>query len=600
MTTHHQPIFTETLRNTVKAAFEKRYNASIDISQITINETPPEFTGDFTVVTFALAKTSRQNPQAVAEALGNDLVEALDGIASYNVVKGFLNIVMKDSWWMNRMQAHAQDQNFGRLKRLGEKVMVEYCGPNTNKPLHLGHIRNILIGYSVAEILNAAGYDVIKVNIYNDRGVHICKSMLAYNKFGHGETPVTSDIKGDHLVGDYYVKFETALKEEVQQLVQQGISEDDARKQAPLSLEVQKMLIDWENNVPEVRALWTTMNSWVYEGFEKTFERIGCDFHKHYHESQTYLLGKEIVEEGLAKGVFFKKDDGSVWIDLTADGLDQKLLLRADGTSVYITQDLGTADLRYKDFGATRMIYTVANEQDYHFKVLKLVCEKLGKPYAGGIYHLSYGMVDLPTGRMKSREGTVVDADDLLDEMEATAEQRTKELGKIDDFKDDEKKKLYHTIGLGALKFFILRVDPRKRMTFDPNESIDFQGFTGPFIQYTHARIRSVLRKASEQNIDYAPPSRYEKLQPAERNLLRILCAFPEHVYESAKAYDPANLANYLFKIAKAYNHFYTEHSILNADTSDEKIFRLQLSVFTTQVIRNGMKLLGIDVPEKM
>ncbi|HZG01505.1 MAG TPA: arginine--tRNA ligase, partial [Chitinophagales bacterium] len=466
-------IFTDTLRQRVKEAFEKLYGTSIDAAQITINDTPPEFTGDYSIVTFAMSKAARQSPPAVAEALGNALVETLDGIDSYNVVKGFLNVSMKDEWWLQRMTQAASDPAFGTLKRLGEKVMIEYGGPNTNKPLHLGHLRNILIGYSVAQILDAAGYDVIKVNIYNDRGVHICKSMLAYHKFGHGETPVTSGIKGDHLVGDYYVKFENALKEEAKALVAQGVAEDEARKQAPLSKEVQQMLVAWENNQPEVRALWTAMNSWVYVGFEQTFERIGADFHKHYHESETYLLGKTIVEEGVASGAFFKKEDGSVWVDLTADGLDQKLLLRADGTSVYITQDIGTADLRFKDFGATRMIYTVATEQDYHFKVLKLVCEKLHKPYARGIYHLSYGMVDLPTGKMKSREGTVVDADDLLDEMEATAEQRTIELGKVDGFTDDEKKKLYRTIGLGALKFFILRIDPRKRMIFDPNESID-------------------------------------------------------------------------------------------------------------------------------
>lgn len=593
-------IFTDTLRVAVKDTFEKIYSAPVDLSQITINETPPEFTGDFTVVTFPLAKAARQSPPAVAETLGNALVEKLDGIDSYNVVKGFLNVKMKDSWWIERLNAAASNSTFGRLDRRNKKVLVEYAGPNTNKPLHLGHVRNVLIGYSVAEILNAAGYDVTKVNIYNDRGVHICKSMLAYQKFGHGETPITSGVKGDHLVGDYYVKFENALKEEAAALVAQGVAEDEARKQAPLSKEVHQMLLAWENNDPDVRALWTLMNSWVYVGFQETFDRIGIDFHKHYHESDTYLLGKEIVEEGLTKGVFFKKDDNSVWIDLTADGLDQKLLLRADGTSVYITQDIGTAELRYKDFGATRMIYTVASEQDYHFKVLRLICEKLGKPYAAGISSLGYGMVDLPTGRMKSREGTVVDADDLLDEMEATAEQRTVELGKVDGFADDEKKHLYHTIGMGALKFFILRVDPKRRMIFDPNESIDFHGFTGPFIQYTHARIRSVLRKANEQGITYDAPSRYETLQPAERALIHLLCAFPEHIRDAAAAYDPANIANFLFKLAKAFNHFYTEHSILNADTPDEKIFRLQLSAFTTHVIKQGLRLLGIDAPEKM
>ncbi len=576
------------------------YQKGIAAESITVNQTPPEFEGDYTVVTFPVAKAAGQRPDVVANTLGEAFKKRLNEIESFNVVKGFLNLKFSNSYWINFLQQHYNLNNYGLQPSNNRKVMVEYCGPNTNKPLHLGHVRNILIGYSVAEILKAAGNEVIKVNIYNDRGIHICKSMLAYKKFGHGETPETNGIKGDHLVGDYYVKYEQKLKKQVNELVAQGLPEEEAKRKAPLAQEVQEMLLKWEQGDIETRNLWSMMNSWVYKGFEETFRQIGCDFKKHYHESETFLLGKEVVEEGLEKKVFFKKDDGSVWVDLTADGLDQKLLLRADGTSVYITQDLGTADLRYKDFGAEQMIYTVASEQDYHFKVLKLICEKLGRPYAKGIYHLSYGMVDLPSGRMKSREGTVVDADDLVKEMEDTAALHSQELGKIDQFEGEEKKKLYHQLGLGALKFYILRVDPRKRMIFNPEESIDFHGFTGTFIQYTHARISSVLRKAGEQKIDYTQPDNYSNLQPLEREIIQHLSFYPDIIKEAATNYDPASLANYLYKLAKTFNSFYADLSILNAENNEEKLFRLKLSLFVTTIIKNGMLLLGIEVPDKM
>ncbi|MFN9884004.1 MAG: arginine--tRNA ligase, partial [Bacteroidota bacterium] len=464
------------------------YQKDIFATTITINKTPEDFVGDFTIVVFPLAKIAGARPDTIAEQLGNYLLKHATGISQFNVVKGFLNISIHNNYWIHFLQQHSNNPLFGFTASQHRRVMIEYGGPNTNKPLHLGHLRNILIGYSVSEILKAAGYDVIKVNIYNDRGVHICKSMLAYQLFGKQETPQSSGMKGDHLIGHYYVVYENELRRQVAEYTSQGLTEDEAKQKAPLALAVKEMLLKWEQGDEVVRSLWRKMNGWVYEGFDETFARIGCDFDKHYYESDTYLLGKTLVEEGLAQGVFFKKADGSVWIDLTADGLDEKLVLRADGTSVYITQDIGTADVRYRDFPCERMIYTVANEQDYHFKVLKLICQKLNKPYAGGIHHLSYGMVDLPSGRMKSREGTVVDADDLISEMEQTAAEQSAALGKLDQFNEEEKKELFYNLGMGALKFYILRVDPKKRMVFNPEESIDFHGFTGPFIQYTHAR----------------------------------------------------------------------------------------------------------------
>ncbi len=576
------------------------YQKDIPASQITINKTPEDFSGDFTIVVFPIAKVAGARPDQVAEQLGAYLKAHTSGLSSYNVVKGFLNLSLEDSYWLRFLSQHHKNNSFGYGSKQNRRMMIEYGGPNTNKPLHLGHLRNILIGYSVSEILKAAGYDVVKVNIYNDRGVHICKSMLAYQKFGKGETPESSGMKGDHLIGHYYVVYENEVRKQIAELVQQGKTEEEAKQQAPLALEIKEMLRQWEAGDEHVRALWRKMNGWVYEGFEETFKHIGCDYDKHYYESDTYLLGKTLVEEGLQQGVFFKKPDGSVWIDLTAEGLDEKLVLRADGTSVYITQDIGTADLRYKEYPCERMIYTVANEQDYHFKVLKLICQKLNKPYAGGIHHLSYGMVDLPSGRMKSREGTVVDADDLITEMENTAAQQSAELGKLENASEAEKKKLYHILGMGALKFYILRVDPKKKMTFNPEESIDFHGFTGTFIQYTHARICSLLRKASDQQIIYHQPVQINSLHDSEKKLIRLLCEYPDIVTDAAAQYSPALLANYLYSVAKEFNHFYAEVSILNADMQIEKLLRLQLCEFTVTVLRRGLKLLGIEAPERM
>ncbi|MFM6953585.1 MAG: arginine--tRNA ligase, partial [Sphingobacteriaceae bacterium] len=491
------------------------YQAEMPTNQFNLQETRKEFEGQITVVTFPITRFSKKSPEVTGEELGAYLQHAIPEVAAFNVIKGFLNLSISDSYWINSLQ---QAGNY-QAKANGKKVMVEYSSPNTNKPLHLGHIRNNLLGYSVAEILTANGYEVIKANLVNDRGIHICKSMLAWQKFGQGETPESSGLKGDHLVGKYYVLFDKAYKAEQEALIAQGKTEEEAKKQAPLILEAQAMLQAWEAGDEAVMGLWKTMNSWVYAGFEQTYTTLGVDFKKYYYESNTYLLGKDIIEEGLQKGVFFKKSDGSVWIDLTADGLDEKLVLRADGTSVYITQDLGTAQLKYDDFGMDESIYVVGNEQDYHFKVLFLILEKLGKTWAKGLYHLSYGMVDLPSGKMKSREGTVVDADDLLAEMVATAKQRTEELGKVEGFTEKEKEALYHMIGLGALKYFLLKVEPKKRLLFDPNESIDFQGNTGPFIQYTHARIKSVLRKSS---IDTSYIKFAEPLLPAEKELLLL------------------------------------------------------------------------------
>ena len=575
------------------------YQKDIFATTITINKTPEDFVGDFTIVVFPLAKIAGARPDTIAKQLGNYLLKHATGISQFNVVKGFLNISIHNNYWIHFLQQHSNNPLFGFTASQHRRVMIEYGGPNTNKPLHLGHLRNILIGYSVSEILKAAGYDVIKVNIYNDRGVHICKSMLAYQLFGKQETPQSSGMKGDHLIGHYYVVYENELRRQVAEYTSQGLTEDEAKQKAPLALAVKEMLLKWEQGDEVVRSLWRKMNGWVYEGFDETFARIGCDFDKHYYESDTYLLGKTLVEEGLAQGVFFKKADGSVWIDLTADGLDEKLVLRADGTSVYITQDIGTADVRYRDFPCERMIYTVANEQDYHFKVLKLICQKLNKPYAGGIHHLSYGMVDLPSGRMKSREGTVVDADDLISEMEQTAAEQSAALGKLDQFNEEEKKELFYNLGMGALKFYILRVDPKKRMVFNPEESIDFHGFTGPFIQYTHARICSLLRKAGNA-VEHSSMTSDYPLHDMEKALIRYLHEFPHVIHEAAAQFSPSLLANYLFALAKEYNQFYQELSVLNAQAEEEKQFRLQLSGFTVSVLNRGLKLLGIIAPNRM
>ncbi|WP_411275223.1 arginine--tRNA ligase [Daejeonella sp.] len=574
------------------------YGAKAEADKIVIQETRKEFEGQITVVIFPFTRFSKKTPEQTGADLGEYLKEQLKDVTSYNVIKGFLNLTVSDNYWTNRLLKDILAVNFGQFEANGEKVMVEYSSPNTNKPLHLGHVRNNLLGYSVAQILSANGYEVIKANLVNDRGIHICKSMLAWQQFGNNETPVSSGLKGDHLVGKYYVIFDKEYKKQVAELIASGQSEAEAKKNAPIIIEAQEMLLKWEAGDPTVKYLWTVMNGWVYAGFAETYKKIGVDFKKYYYESDTYLLGKDIIEEGLQKGVFFKKEDGSVWIDLTDDGLDEKLVLRADGTSVYITQDLGTAQLKYDDFKMNKSIYVVGNEQDYHFKVLFLILEKLGKTWAKGLYHLSYGMVDLPTGKMKSREGTVVDADDLMDEMISTAKERTEELGKVTDFLESEKNKLYEMIGLGALKFFLLKVEPKKRLLFDPNESIDFQGHTGPFIQYTHARIRSVLAKAAYQEKlteTYSLP-----LTLLEKDLIVTLSKYPDVIASAAKEYSPAQVANYVFELAKLFNKFYHEESILKAEDPAVRNFRLDLASATVAIINKSMRLLGIDVPDRM
>lgn len=579
-------------------AVKQLYGADVAAGEINLQETRKEFEGQVTVVTFPFVKLSRKSPEQTGNEIGAFLQNELSEVAGFNVIKGFLNISLSDAYWLSCLQSEVLADDFGMVKPNGQKVMVEYSSPNTNKPLHLGHIRNNLLGFSVAEILAAAGYDVVKANLVNDRGIHICKSMLAWQKFGNGETPQSSGMKGDHLVGKYYVLFDKAYKAQQDELKTAGQSEEEAKKNAPLIREAQEMLQKWEAGDEAVISLWKTMNGWVYAGFSETYKRLGVNFDKFYYESNTYLLGKDIIDEGLEKGVFFCKDDGSVWIDLTDDGLDQKLVLRADGTSVYITQDLGTAQLKYNDFHMDESIYVVGNEQDYHFKVLFLILQKLGKSWAKRLYHLSYGMVDLPSGKMKSREGTVVDADDLMDEMEQTAKEQTEAKGKLDGFSEAEKAELFRTIGMGALKYFLLKVDPKKRLLFDPNESVDFDGHTGPFIQYTHARIRSVLRKAGEVNIGQAKS--YTKLVKEELDLLVLLTQFPGIIKQSAESHSPAVIANYVYELAKTYNKFYHEISILQAERETAKHFRLQLSDVTGKVISRGMKLLGIDVPERM
>ncbi|PRD21548.1 UNVERIFIED_CONTAM: argS [Trichonephila clavipes] len=529
--------------------------------------------------------------------IGAYLQEQIPEIESYNVIKGFLNLSFTDQYWIAVLNGEIAHNDFAVFPANGKRLMVEYSSPNTNKPLHLGHVRNNLLGYSVAEILKAYGYDVIKANLVNDRGIHICKSMLAWQKFGEGETPASTGMKGDHLVGKYYVVFDKAYKQEIDALKAEGQTEEEAKKNAPLIKEAQAMLLKWEAGDEEVINLWKTMNAWVYEGFDQTYKTLGVDFDKFYYESDTYLLGKDIIQEGLDSGVFYKKEDNSVWIDLTAEGLDEKLVLRGDGTSVYITQDLGTAQLKYDEFKMDDSIYVVGNEQDYHFKVLFQILKKLGKSWADGLFHLSYGMVDLPTGKMKSREGTVVDADDLMQEMFATAKTRTEELGKTEGFNEEEKEALYNTIGMGALKYFLLKVDPKKRLLFDPNETVDFQGHTGPFIQYTHARIKSVLRKGDFKEGTAVQP---EKISSYERDLIQALAGFPGVIEASAKEFSPAQLANYAYEVAKLYNKFYHEESIIKAEDETVRTFRLQLSSAAAKIIAKSMNLLGIQVPERM
>ncbi|MDE6446489.1 MAG: arginine--tRNA ligase [Alistipes sp.] len=587
------------LSEAVRRAAEALYGP-LDGEQLQIQKTRREFEGDYTLVVFPLLRRSRKSPEATAAEIGEHMTANVPEIKSFNVVKGFLNLSLDASFWAARFAEIAADDRFGEAAPSGRTVMIEYSSPNTNKPLHLGHIRNNLLGYSVARILAANGHSVIKANLVNDRGIHICKSMLAWKLYGNGETPASSGMKGDHLVGKYYVEFDKHYKAQVKELMAQGQSEEEAKKNAPVMLQAQEMLRKWEAKDPEVYALWETMNGWVYEGFDVTYKALGVDFDKVYYESQTYLLGKSLVEEGLAKGVFYRRDDNSVWIDLTGDGLDEKLLLRGDGTSVYMTQDLGTAFRRFEDNKLDDMIYVVGNEQNYHFQVLKLVLKKLGyADWSDHITHLSYGMVELPEGKMKSREGTVVDADDLIADMVGTAREMSAELGKLDGCSEEEAEAVSTMVGLGALKYFILKVDPKKTMLFDPRESIDFNGNTGPFIQYTHARIRSVLRKAAEAGIDFGGAVRAGWL-PEEIDLVKMLVDYPVAVRSAGDSFAPSVIGAYVYELAKQFNGYYHDHSILKEENAEVRRLRLQLAALVARVIRHGMGLLGIDVPERM
>jgi len=588
-----QELLTTKIQEAVQANFEQQ------IDKVEFQATRKDFEGDITMVVFPLLKIIKGNPVAIGNTIGEYLVKHVDIVEKFNVVQGFLNIVIADKYYTDIFEEAYQNKSFGQHQLEDEKaIMVEYSSPNTNKPLHLGHIRNNLLGYSVAEILKASGNKVYKTQIINDRGIHICKSMLAWQKFGNGETPESTGLKGDKLVGNYYVKFDQEYKKEIEALVADGMAEDEAKKQAPLMLEAQEMLRKWEAGDEEVVALWKKMNQWVYDGFAETYDNLGVDFDSYYYESDTYLLGKDVVEEGLEKGIFYKKEDGSVWIDLTDEGLDEKLVLRADGTAVYMTQDIGTAIQRVKDFpDISGMVYTVGNEQDYHFKVLFLILQKLSYDWAQQLYHLSYGMVDLPSGKMKSREGTVVDADDLMTEMTETAREISEELGKLDGMSAEEKDKLYRTIGMGALKYYILKVDPKKRILFDPKESVDFNGNTGPFIQYTYARIQSILRKA---DFDYTQPNYTGTLEAKEKDLIKKMLEYPAVINLAAHTFSPAIIANYTYDLVKEYNSFYQSVSILGETDEDKKMFRVQLSDKIGQIIQHAFSLLGIAVPERM
>lgn len=592
-----QNILAHQVTNAVSALF------NVTLETVEFQATRKEFAGDITVVIFPMLRVVKGNPQTIGEQIGHYLVENVNEVKAFNVVKGFLNIEISDAYYIDFFNEIASDEFYGFVAtKTDEKaVMVEYSSPNTNKPLHLGHVRNNLLGYSVAEIIKASGKKVYKTQIINDRGIHICKSMLAWKRFGNGETPESYGMKGDKLVGKYYVEFDKVYKKEVESLMAQGKTEDDAKKQAPIMIEAQEMLQKWEAGDEETVALWMMMNQWVYDGFEVTYKNLGVDFDSYYYESDTYLLGKEFVAEGLKSGVFFKKDDGSVWCDLTTDGLDEKIVLRSDGTAVYMTQDIGTAIQRIKDYpDVGGLVYTVGNEQDYHFKVLFLILKKLGFDWAKNLFHLSYGMVDLPSGKMKSREGTVVDADDLIIEMAQTAAEISEELGKLDGYSEEEKQELYKTIGLGALKYFILKVDPKKRILFDPKESIDFQGNTGPFIQYTYARIQSILRKYDANSPVVISAVEIASLHEKEKELIKQIQLFPEVIQNAAANYSPALIANYTYDLVKEFNSFYQNISILGADIEAEKDFRVQLSRTVANIIKNAFGLLGIQVPERM
>jgi arginyl-tRNA synthetase len=582
----------------VQAVLAEKYNYRIDSKDVLVNETKPEFTGDYTIVLFSFSKILKIPPDKLGQEIGDALLSSTPGwFSGFNVIKGFLNLVMADNILLDFLQTQYNNSAYGTQTSNGRRVMVEYSSPNTNKPLHLGHLRNNFLGWSVAAIYKTLGYDIIKTCIANDRGIHICKSMVSWKLFAKGATPESTGIKGDHFVGDFYVLFGVELKKQVETLMASGLNKEKAEKEASLMQAAQKMLVDWEAGVPEVIELWNKMNGWVYKGFDITYKRIGSDFDKIYYESQTYLLGKDLVEMGLKKKVFFKKEDGSVWIDLKPDGLDEKIVQRSDGTAVYMTQDIGLADKKYEEFHTDLSIYVVADEQNYHFKVLKLICQKLQLPSAAGLFHLSYGLVELPTGRMKTREGTVVDADDIIDEMTGIAAKHTEELGKVDDFTDEERKELYDTIGLGALKFFLLRVDPKKRMVFNPDESIDFHGFTGPFVQYAHARVKSILRKES---ISEYSGSEKTDLLPLEKELLISLEKYSSLLEQACIEMNPSLVANYVFSIAKTFNSFYSEHSIGRAESEYKKQLRLRICVMTAYVIQSAMSLLGIKVPERM
>ena len=571
----------------------------IENAPVTIEPTKDDFEGDYTFVVFPYLKQSKKGPEQTAQDIGNAIVSTINEVSAFNVIKGFLNLTVNSEYWINYLANNFENPKFGLASQSsGKKILVEYSSPNTNKPLHLGHIRNNLLGYSVAQILKANGHEVSMCNLVNDRGIHICKSMLAWQHFGNGETPESSGLKGDHLVGKYYVEFDRHYKLQIKELIAGGMAEDEAEKKAPLILEAQEMLRKWEAGDAETVRVWKMMNDWVYAGFAVTYKNLGVKFDRYYYESNTYILGKEKVQEGLDKGVFFKKEDGSVWIDLTADGLDQKLLLRADGTSVYITQDIGTAELKYNDFAYDTSVYVVGNEQDYHFKVLKLICQKLGKPFANGIYHLSYGMVELPHGKMKSREGTVVDADDLIEEMISTAEETTKALGKTEGLSEEELNTLYSTIGLGALKYYLLKVEPKKKMMFNPAESIDFHGNTGPFIQYTHARLASILRIAKPDANAFELDR--VTLLPLEKKIIAILSQYPKVIEDAGKDMSPGLIANYTYELSKAFSQFYHELSILHEENAHQRNMRLMIAALTAKVIRSAFGLLGIIVPDRM
>jgi arginyl-tRNA synthetase len=587
------------LKKDAVAVVNKLYNQQVDATIIKIDKTPPEFTGELTLVIFPFVKISKKNPEVTANEIGEALMSVNSTIAGFNVVKGFLNISFTDVYWSGVLQHIHNTKNYGILAATGKKVVLEYCGPNTNKPLHLGHVRNVLLGYAAANILAAAGHEVHKVNILNDRGIAICKSMVAYERNGNGSTPASTGIKGDHFVGNYYIEFAKIHEAEMAALIAAGKTKEEAEKNTTIYLAAQDMLRKWEAGDAAVLELWNTMNNWVYEGFGVTYQKIGIDFEKEYKESEFYLHGKKMVQEGLTQGAYFKKEDGSIWVDLTSDGLDQKVLLRADGTSMYITQDMGVAEARYGDFKMDTSVYVVANEQDYHFKVLKLVLQKLGRPYGDGIYHLSYGMVDLPEGKMKSREGTVVDADDLMSEMTEEAKSFLAASEKSTAFNETEKQVLAEQIGLSALKYFILKVDPKKRILFNPKESIDLQGHTGPFIQYSYARIQSIFRKLAENGLNEFRLNGTDLL-PAEKSLIVNIYQYPGVIQSAADNYSPAEVANYIYNLAKQFNSFYAEHSITKAESADKQHLRAIIAGQTAYILKHGLMLLGIQSPERM